>query len=239
LQAQRTSAPTNAPDTSQVESMTEGGVESMTESGPLEFASTFSADDPNNVLWPTGDMNGVMREITPDGIYRFVNPNPGAALTTILEGDYIYDYVTITMEARLHDDSPPNSGYGIVFRYQDNANYNVFAVDGAGRYSVWVRSGGQWRELRSAGENWTANDVIAPVGSANRLTLHAQGALLTGEVNGQQVTVVSDTTLSAGRIGIYLATPPDASNTTLLIDSYEVVPSVPVMTEPSNQNEGR
>jgi serine/threonine protein kinase len=229
LQAQRANQPTAD---AQVESMTEGGVASMTDSGPLEFTSTFSQGDSYNSLWAMGEMTGVMREITPEGFYRFSNGNAGTALTTILEGNYVYDYVIITMEAALDPSSAPNSGYGIVFRYQDPDNYNVFAVDGAGRYSIWVRSAGEWHELRNARENWTANEAIEPVGNINRLVVHVQGSLLTGEVNGVRVTSVVDTTLSAGRIGIYLAAPPNTDSTVALVDSYEAVPSVADMTEP-------
>jgi serine/threonine protein kinase len=233
LQAQR-SQPTEQQAESMTDDEVESMVESMTEAGPLEFTSGFAPDDPYNMLWSTGEMNGVLRELTRDGFYRFINPNAGTALTTILEGDHTYDYVIITMEARLDTGTPSSSGYGIVFRYQDNDNYNVFAVDGAGRYSIWVRSGGRWTELRSVEENWTPNDAIMTVGNINRLTLHVQGSLLTGEVNGTQVTNATDNTLGPGRIGIYLATPPDSSNSAvLMVDSYEVVPSVAAMTEPS------
>jgi serine/threonine protein kinase len=234
LQAQRV-----APTEVQVSSMTEGDVESITDSQPLEFTSTFDADDPNSELWETGGTNGVIREITPEGFYRFVNPSAGTALTTVLE-DHIYDYVTITMGVQLDSSSPENSGYGIVFRYQDEANYNVFAVDGAGRFSIWVRRAGIWDELLTADDRWTENPAVEPIGNLNRLTIRVQGSVLTGEVNGTVVTTVIDETLQTGKIGIYLATPPNVTTgATVLIDHYDAVPSVPAMTEPSNQANGR
>jgi serine/threonine protein kinase len=234
LQAQRASATTEAV----VNSMTEGGAESMTASEPIEFTSTFASDDSFNTLWATGETNGVIREITSDGFYRFVNPNRGAALTTLLPDNFIYDYVTITMDARLDSSSPENSGFGIVFRYHDDANYNVFAVDGAGRFSIWVRSNGSWNELRAADSAWTPNAAIEPIGNINRLTIRVQGLVLIGEVNGTEVTTVIDGTLQPGRIGIYLASPDNAaSSATLSIDHYDVVPSVPAMTEPSTQRD--
>ncbi len=115
-----------------------------------------------------------------------------------------------------------------MFRYQDENNYNVFAVDGEGRYSIWVRTDGNWQELRKAAENWTPSDAVHPLGQDNALSLSIIGAFITGYVNDQRVTRVSDSTLSDGRVGIYFAT--DSGDSTTLIDSYRVYSSVPSMT---------
>ncbi|NWF69565.1 MAG: protein kinase [Chloroflexi bacterium] len=234
------SAPPAAPTEAITGSMTGNDAESMTSDDPPEFESTFAPDDATNSWWPLGESTSVSRMLTPDGFLRFVNHIAGAAMTTILDAEYNYDFVSITLIATLDAASPPTSGYGIVFRYQDNDHYNVFAVDGRGRYSIWVRDDGQWTELRrSSGGDWTPNDAVLPIGSPNRLTIRVQGNLLTGQVNGTQVAQVTDSTLEPGRIGIYLATPENASEAVLLVDAYGAVPSVPTMTESSRSGDGR
>src|SRR5690606_4713454 len=114
----------------------------------------------------------------------------------------------------------PNSAYGIVFRYNDPQNYNVFAVDGMGRYSIWVREAGTWRELRGTEEAWQIHEGINPIGIKNLLTIRILGDLLVGYINGIEVVSLSDTTFASGSVGIYMGT----ANTgaTIAIDRYIV-----------------
>jgi len=136
------------------------------------------------------------------------------------------------MVARLELDSKPASGYGIVFRYKNEDNYNVFGVDGEGRYSIWVRLEGQWQELRNQTDgNWTPNDAINKIGSDNELLLSVLFNRFTGYVNGKQIVQVTDNTLPKGGVGIYLATAnTDDGEATVSVDSYDVAQSVAAMT---------
>jgi hypothetical protein len=207
------------------------GVESMTGEMSLYFASTFDSDDAQLIHWPQRGNDLLTRELTPDGYFRFRNTSPREAVTTIFDTTYTYTNAVITMEGALEEESQVASAFGIVFRYVDEDNYNVFAVDGAGRYSIWVRENGQWRELR--GERWTPHEAIRRVGESNRLTLEAAGDHFIGSVNGQVVADVTDSSISSGNIGIYLATT-DSGIASALIDSYSVsepASSVPSMTD--------
>jgi len=134
--------------------------------------------------------------------------------------------------ARLEPDSKPASAYGIVFRYHDEDNYNVFAVDGEGRYSIWVRVEGQWQELRNQPDgNWTPNDAINKIGSDNELVIAVLAGRFTGYVNDKQVVQVTDSTLTKGGIGIYVATAnSDDGEATVSVDSYGAYASVAAMT---------
>ncbi len=215
----------------------EEGVESMTGEMSLYFSSTFDSDDAQLIHWPQQGNDLLTRELTPDGYFRFRNTSPQEAVTTIFEPSYSYTNVVITMEGLLEEDSQVASAFGIVFRYVDEDNYNVFAVDGAGRFSIWVRVNGQWRELR--GERWTPHEAIRRVGERNRLTLEAVGDHFVGSVNGQVVANINDPTISSGHIGIYLATT-DSGIASALIDNYsvsEATSGVSSMTEETESPE--
>jgi hypothetical protein len=196
------------------------GVDSMT--GDLHFASTFSKDDSFNSYWQQSDNASMLRQITPDGFYHLHNERPSTAATSIFGANIAYRHdFSITMKAGLQEGSSPPSGYGIVFRYLDEDHYNVFAVDGVGRYSIWVRDNGRWRELRAVTDDWTQDPAVQPMGKPNTLTLDVRGNQFTGYVNDQQVTSVTDSTIPAGSVGIYLATPAQGS-ADVLVDSYQV-----------------
>jgi hypothetical protein len=204
----------------------DAGVDSMT--GALYFTSTFDPDDPNNRYWPQGEEGDAFREITADGGYLFRNERLDRALTTIFEPSYTFENVSITMTVTLREDSSTTSGYGIVFRYMDDNNFNVFAIDGSGRYSIWVREDGQWRELRGASEDWTPDDVINPIGSPNTLSIDVVGDHLTGYVNGHEVTAVLDDTIVSGAVGIYLASTPGGT-ASMIADTFAALEPSPVI----------
>ncbi|MFQ3565449.1 MAG: serine/threonine-protein kinase [Aggregatilineales bacterium] len=194
------------------------------------FTSSFRANNLTTASWPQGQDALVARIILPEGIYRLSNRRPQSAQTSIFNSEEHYGSVSITMDAVLLPDSARASAYGIVFRYQDEDNYNVFAVDGLGRYSIWVRAGGVWRELREAETTWTPNTAVNEIGARNRLTIDIIGNGLTGYINNRRVFRLSDDTLPDGRIGIYFAA--DDGEMTVDVSRFQVYPSVPSMTGP-------
>jgi serine/threonine protein kinase len=207
-------------------------VPSMTGSESVYFTSTFASDSEYNRYWPQGETSELSQAITEDGFYRLTNPNPATAATSLFDPAYSYDDAVITISGQLENSSQPSSAFGIVFHYLDADNYNVFAVDGVGRFSIWVRENGVWRELRNASDAWTPDAAIQPIGNDNVLRLEANGGHYLGYINDMLVADVLDSTLENGHIGIYLATPREGT-ATVLIDSYQVAissSSVPSMT---------
>ena len=192
--------------------------DSMT--GDFFFATTFGSDDPMLASWDQTDTQFVKRDIT-NNQYTITNLRPNTATTSLFDPAYTYDNVVITIDAHLVNAESPASGYGIVFNYVDPENYNVFAVDGRGRYSIWVREAGQWRELRNTDSDWTENDAVNVGTSGNTLTIELYENTMTGLVNGVEVTQVEDDTIAKGGIGIYLATTPQGE-ATVEIDSFSV-----------------
>lgn len=203
------------------------------------FVSSFNNGDVFNANWSTEPTEFLRRELTPEGFYRLTNITPGTAETSIYRSETSYTNFSIGMMAQLDEGSAPASAYGIVFRYQDENNYNVFAVDGNGRYSIWVRVDGEWRELREyevdgEPESWTRDENIRTIGQTNGLAVRVLANSITAYVNDVQVTRVQDGTFSGGSIGIYFATPgADGAQATVSVDSFGVYASVPSMTTDS------
>lgn len=197
---------------------------SMTES--LYFTSTFEEDDEQWNNWVQAASDGFIREITSDGFYHLINQRPQTAVTALFNPTNTYASSSISMTATLLDSSNPAGAIGIVFRYQNDDHYNVFAVDGLGRYSIWVRQDGQWRELRGSGESWSRDPIINQQGSENRLQIDILGNRFTGYVNGKQLFSLNDDTLDAGNIGIYVATH-TSGITEGMVDTYQTFPPAP------------
>jgi serine/threonine protein kinase len=213
-------------DGDDVPSMTGDDDSAPSMTGSVFFTSSFDADDATRSDWPQDNDGGLLREITPEGFYHLHSERNRTAFATIYEGDDAYGNASISMTGTINAESNPAGAFGIAFRYTDPDHYNVFAVDGMGRYSIWVRNDGAWTELRQAGETWTRNDAIKRRGEQNTLLLDIIGSSLMGFVNNEQVVSVTDDTFSEGGIGIYLATH-DTGITDVLVDSYQVLPASP------------
>lgn len=196
--------------------------DSMT--GAFYFATQFSPEDEILSYWPMSDSDVMRREVVEKIGYILTNSRPRAATTTLFSQYSDYRDVTLIMDARLTEGSSPASGYGIVFRYQDNDNYNVFAVDGMGRFSIWVRQDGEWTELRETGQPWTEHEAVLPMGSVNQLAIDIRGDVLAGYINGTEVVRLEDSTFDSGSVGIYTATTSEGE-TTVHVQSYEAAES--------------
>ncbi len=204
--------------------------------GDLFFESDFSNSDDYGSFWDTTDLQFLTREVT-DNQYVITNNRAGTATTSLFDPAYEYEDAFITMNAHLVDSNSAASGYGIVFRYVDSENYNVFAVDGRGRYSIWVRENAEWRELRNIETTWTSNEAVNPDSESNILSIDINGDMLTGYVNGIQIVQVEDDTLEKGAVGVYLATTPQGM-AKVAVDTFSVAESIPItsaMTDDSDE----
>ena len=195
------------------------------------FTSSFSTDDPTASGWEQNDNASVIRKITPEGFYEFQSQLPSSAVASIYSPNVHFDDGTIRVEGFLDSTSNPNSAFGIVFRFQDEQNYNVFAVDGLGRYSIWELRDAKWRELRGLkDERWTLSEFVNKQGEKNRLAVTFIGGHFIGSVNDVDLADVTlEDTFKEGAVGLYLATY-KTGTATALIDTYQVSGDIPAMT---------
>lgn len=211
---------------------TQQAVSAMT-AGPVSFSTSFEAEDEYNRGWPQRAAGVFINEIV-DGQYRLRSEAPAQAHTAIYSPEfYQYSALIAEMNAVLLPESQSDSGYGLVFRYQDENNYYVFAINGRQQVSIWIREDGMWRELRDGTDDWTIDEAVEATGNANYLSVLAVGNSFTGFVNGRRVVTVQDDTFIRGAVGFYIATTVrdvEQVNTAVNVESFSVTNAVPSMS---------
>jgi serine/threonine protein kinase len=179
---------------------------SMTASAIL-FTETFADGNPENIRWPiTTDDPDITREVV-NGEYRVSHRLPNAAVTTLFYPGATYGtrYV-YAADFRLSEANASDAAAGIVFRFQDDDHYYVFAVNGLGQVSIWVRTDGEWIELRGLNSTWTDTTAAKRRGQLNRLRLVDSKTRLQAYVNDVLVIdIENEPKINSGLIGIYLA----------------------------------
>lgn len=199
--------------------------------GSVSFSTSFDDGDEYNLGWPLSQ--GIFTQEITGGQYHLRSELAGQAHTAIFDPLFHYGSLIVEASATLREPSQPDSGYGLVFRYQDEDNYYVFAVNGRQQVSIWLRQGGAWRELRGSSDTWTFNEAVAPLGQPNYLSIRASEDYIEGFVNRRRAVTVRDDTIADGAVGFYIATtlrPVEDVLTDVVFDSFTVSAAVPSMT---------
>jgi hypothetical protein len=102
-------------------------------------------------------------------------------------------------------DGAKDNEYGVILRLNtvdgDDEFYS-FGVSSMGKYSFWLRQGGQWTDLIA----WTANPAIKTrKGDINHISVVVNGSDFTFFVNGEQIDTHFDTSIERGKTGLYAA----------------------------------
>lgn len=104
-------------------------------------------------------------------------------------------WIDYRLSVRLRSET--DNGIGVAFRYQDQNNYYRFSMDQQLGYRRMVKkAGGQVSVL------WESRDGYV-VDVEHVVTIDCIGDRLTGYLNGVQLFSVEDSSLRAGRIGLY------------------------------------
>lgn len=216
------------------------GVDSMAaaHSSNQEFFDDFSNNDQD---WLISD-SPISRQIV-DGTYQITVEASSRAISAHPEHGGAYDNFVYQAEATLLA-GQPESGYGLVFRRQDNDNYYVFAVNGLRQWSVWRLQDRVWLELRQLpeGETWTTAEAVLPAGQLNRLKVEATGPYLRFFVNDQALLEheLNDDAFASGGIGFYVASSRTADNPLAQVQfDHIALTSIPADAIPSMTSDGR
>jgi len=199
--------------------------------GAVPFSTGFDDGDEYNLGWPLSQ--GIFTQEIAGGQYHLRSMLAGQAHTAIFDPVFHYSSLIVETSATLREPSQPDSGYGLVFRYQDEDHYYVFAVNGRQQVSIWLRQGGAWQELRGSSDTWTFNEAVAPLGQPNHLSIRASEDYIEGFVNRRRVVTVRDDAIAEGAVGFYIATtlrPVEDVLTDVVFDSFTVSTAVPSMT---------
>jgi serine/threonine protein kinase len=184
---------------------------SMTDAA-VQFTDDFSSKT-RRAAWVMESEDAlVSRKIIEGSALRVTSQLPSTAFTTVVNPRSASYSGAITIEAKLKlsEKSQPPTATGVVFRYQSEDEYYVFAIDGSRRWSIWLRKSGQWTELRevSSGELWTTSEVIKPLGEENTIKLTIETETIRAQVNGVDLITLTGVKpdIKYGGVGIYLAT---------------------------------
>ena len=100
-------------------------------------------------------------------------------------------------------DGPLLSEYGLIFRYQDNSNFYLYAIAPDGSYSFWSMVNNEWSELLP----WASSrEIGSGLEKVNRLGVLAQGQKFTLLVNDEVVDTVEDDAFGSGAVALAVGT---------------------------------
>ncbi len=114
-----------------------------------------------------------------------------------IAGQQVADFV-LELDARSLLPSE-DAGYGLLYRYQDPANYYLFNVGGDGYYTVAVVRQGALTPLRP----WQEWPHVRRGAATNRLRVQCAGAACRFYVNGEFTAEVIDDTFLSGDVGLW------------------------------------
>lgn len=93
--------------------------------------------------------------------------------------------------------------YGILFNYQNAQNFDFFAVDTAGQYSLWRLADNEWTETL----NWAAGSTLeSGPNSTNRIGLLVDGSDITLVANGEVLDTLEEPEPRAGALALVVGT---------------------------------
>jgi serine/threonine protein kinase len=169
-----------------------------------------------------------------DGQYELRITTPSIAVAALMDEGPRFHTFHASVDAVLVD-GQPESGYGLVFHYQDPLNYYVFGINGLGQVSLWLLQDGQWHELRNLPnrQQWTVDANVKKSGQVNDLDLYVAESKITAVVNGVNVIEVEDGTFDFGQVGFYVATSTSAKDplADVKFDNLKIDPVVGAMTK--------
>lgn len=223
-------SPTEVVVSNGVESM--AGIDEMVGDAAF-FSGDFSEDDGANEYWEI-TVDAPIQRIIENDEYRITNTIENLGVTSLFDpNQFSYDDVNITMTGTILETSAgESSNFGIIFNYQDAQNYNVFTVDGRGRFGIWRRESGIWCELRTdcnggeAAVEWQSNDAIQTIGEENTLNINVYRNQIAGYVNDELLFMMEEGSFDRGAIGVYMASTGDG-RAEVSVDTYAVTLGIP------------
>ena len=176
---------------------------SLFQSGIL-YQETWS--DPSTTAWSIGDVGYASRSIEAGRYHIIVKQNTPVLCWNKSEGPF--DNAQIDIDVKHEAGDSTLGGAGLVFRVVDGDNLYVFQIGASGTYRVgkWVANA--WTTLVA----WTASAAVRTGVAENHLTVIANGTTFTFLVNGTQVTEITDSSFSSGRVGVAVTAYADGAN---------------------------
>ena len=160
---------------------------------------SFTTNDNNWLVGSqTNDYFEPLNRKIVDGRYRWEaeTSKPNSISPVWLTSYQVSDFQLIVNGKQIMGNGT-GSGWGVIFRIQDNQNYYSFRMTDSQSFAVSVQKNGQWTNL----VDWTKSDAIKPNG-VNQLEVMARRTHFTFTINGQIVSEVQDDHFSQGLVGL-------------------------------------
>ena len=130
-------------------------------------------------LAPEGDARGLRGQAL---VITHGSPISQEAIFSALDRKFTDMDLTVTAHGI---SGPDDNQYGVVFRYQDNANYYAFFISGDGYYSLVKRENGALRDISA----WNMSDAIETGQASNTIRIVARGDAFRFYVNGEPMSL--------------------------------------------------
>jgi hypothetical protein len=160
---------------------------------------SFTSNDNN---WVAGNQTSkyfaTLNQVIAEGRYRWeAEVSIPYSITTAWLNDYQVSDFHLIVNCKHIFGSRAGSGWGVVFRVQDNQNYYWFRMTDRQFFAVSVQKDSQWLNV----VDWTRTDTIKPNG-VNQLEVIARETHFIFLINGQIVKEVDDGHFSQGLVGL-------------------------------------
>jgi hypothetical protein len=139
-----------------------------------------------------------LNRVIADGRYRWeAQVSRANSISKVWLGEYKVSDFHLTVNAKHIFGSRAGSGWGVIFRVQDNQNYYWFRMTDSKFFAVSVAEAGQWRDIVA----WRRTETIKSNG-VNQLEVIALNTHFIFLINGQIVSEADDEQFSQGLVGL-------------------------------------
>jgi hypothetical protein len=132
------------------------------------------------------------------------------------------DYENIHVEATaINNDTHSTTAFGIVcFQQTEDWSFYYLAITPAGEYAIIQATDGQDDVYLTNNGKWASSDLIKHNADSYRISADCAGGTLTLYVDGNKITSVSDSTYSAGHVGLFAWSGEDAASADVSFDNF-------------------
>ncbi|MEM8857475.1 MAG: serine/threonine-protein kinase [Chloroflexota bacterium] len=173
-----------------------------------QFTPYIDSFENNDAGWP--EAGAPEWQLVYDGIYEMRIETPDHVISAVPQFND-QTFKQFVYQANVQQvDGPPETGYGIVFYYQNPLNYYVFGINGYNQWSIWELKDGSWNALKfgSNGQPWIFSEIVKATNEWNQLRVETRENEIDLFVNGQflERIQVDQNVERDGKVGLYLAT---------------------------------
>lgn len=179
-----------------------GGNEAdICESGGALLQDDFSGTQ--SCGWAEYNKSGTVVSIE-EGVLQVSTSTPGQIFWS--NPGRSFDDVIVTVQAR-QTAGPNDNAYGVICRYQDEANFYLFLISGDGYFMIGKYQTGQATiQYLTESNEFVFSDIINQGIATNQVRASCIGNELSLSVNGIPLATVTDSAFSSGDIGLGVST---------------------------------